>query len=205
MNKKKPLVKSWKFWLGLVVLLGLLGKILPEPPEEKPNESISSFEADTSQEKQNTNINDTKISNSEKGITSQDIKSNKEIIKNTSIDTSDKPLTKDEVLNKFEIDRDIEPYVDQKFIFVGNRTDTADYYALEDNDKYRNASVIFKDGQIARVKLIPEEGQDVNKLFKDFGISEEPRKLDGYAGAYEVALIPIFWSQNIERYPFELD
>lgn len=116
-----------------------------------------------------------------------------------------KPLTKDEVLNKFAVDSDSKPYIDGTFNFVGSRTDTADYYELADNDKYRNASVIFKDGQIARVKLIPNEGQDVNKLFEDFGITDESRKLSGAAGAYEVALIPIFWSQNIEKYPFELE
>lgn len=116
-----------------------------------------------------------------------------------------KPLTKNAVLSKFAVDSDSKPYIDGTFNFVGSRTDTADYYELADNDKYRNASVIFKDGQIARVKLIPGEGQDVNKLFESFGITDEPRKLSGAAGAYEVALIPIFWSQNIEKYPFELE
>ncbi|ASN68123.1 hypothetical protein 8F11_88 [uncultured Caudovirales phage] len=116
-----------------------------------------------------------------------------------------KPLTKDEVLSKFEVDSDSKPYINGQFIFAGNRKDTADYYALADTGQYRNASVIFKDGQIARVKLIPGEGQDVNKLFEDFGITDEPRKLSGAAGVYEVALIPIFWSQNIEKYPFDLD
>jgi len=116
-----------------------------------------------------------------------------------------KPLTKDEVLSKFEVDSDSKPYINSQFIFVGNRKDNADYYALADTDRYRNASVIFKDRQIARVKLIPSDEQDVNKIFENFGITDEPRKLSGAAGTYEVALIPIFWSQNIEKYPFDLD
>lgn len=115
------------------------------------------------------------------------------------------PLTKDEVLAKFPVDPDIGPYIDGPFIFTGNRTDTADYYALADTERYRNASVIFKDGQIARVKFIPEGGTDPVELLADFGITDEPRKLNGYAGFYEVALIPIYWTQNIERMPFELD
>lgn len=115
------------------------------------------------------------------------------------------PLTKDEVLAKFALDSDIKPYIDGSFIFVGNRKDTADYYALADTERYRNASVIFKDGEIARVKFIPEGDTDPVEFLAEFGIVDKPRKLSGRTGYYETALIPLFWSQNIERYPFELD
>ncbi|MGY3187135.1 hypothetical protein [Lysinibacillus sp. TE18511] len=182
---EKPWYKRWQVWLGVVVALGLLGAILPEPPENKKvvdSQAKEEVVKDASEEKTQTNTPETKPEPVEI-----------------------KPLTKDEVLSKFEVDSDIKPYIDGQFTFDGNRSDTADYYALADTDKYRNASVIFKDGQIAKVKLIPAENQDVGKLFEEFGITEEPRKLSGYAGAYEVALIPMYWSQNIERYPFELD
>ena len=116
-----------------------------------------------------------------------------------------KPLSKDDVLAKFPLDSDIEPYIDAPFNFVGNRTDTADYYSLADTERYRNASVIFKDGEIASVKFIPEGSTDPVAILREFGIAEEPRKLSGAITAYEVALIPLYWSQNIEKYPFELD
>src|SRR5690554_3582449 len=114
------------------------------------------------------------------------------------------PLSKDEVLAKFELYPDEQPIENGTFTFVGNRTDTADYYSLDDTAEYRNASVIFKDGQIARVKLIPEGDADVNALFEQFGITDEPREVgNGLIKTYEVALIPLYWSQNIEKYPFE--
>lgn len=116
-----------------------------------------------------------------------------------------KPLTKEEVLAKFPLDSDIGPYIDGQFTFVGNRTDKADYYALADTDTYRNASVIFKDGEIARVKFIPEGDVDPVETLAEFGITDKPRELSGAAGAVEVALIPLYWSQNIETYPFELE
>ena len=120
-------------------------------------------------------------------------------------EASIKPLTKDEVLAKFPLDSDIGPYIDGQFTFVGSRTDTADYYALADTDRYRNASVIFKDGEIARVKFIPEGDTDPSELLAEFGITDKPRELSGAIVAYEVALIPLYWSQNIEEYPFELE
>ena len=116
-----------------------------------------------------------------------------------------KPLTKEEVLAKFPLVSDEEPYIDGQFTFVGNRTDTADYYAFADTDRYRNASVIFKDGEIARVKFIPEGDADPVEILAEFGITDKPREISGLTGYYEVALIPMYWSQNIERYPFELD
>lgn len=129
----------------------------------------------------------------------------KEQVIETNAEESVSPLSKEEVLAKFALDSDIEPYIDAPFTFVGSRTDTADYYSLADTDKYRNASVIFKDGEIASVKLIPEGNADPAELFAEFGITDEPRELSGAITAYEVALIPMYWSQNIERYPFELD
>lgn len=179
MNKiGKPWYKRWQVWLGVIVVLAVIGKILPDTSEDKKEEVVK---ADT----------ETKVQTKKPEPKTEPA----EI----------KLLTKDEVLNKFEVDSGTKPYIDGQFNFVGNRTDTADYYSLADTDKYRNASAIFKDGKIARVKLIPGEGQDVNKLFEAFGITDEPRKLSGAAGFYEVALIPIYWSQNIEKYPNEQD
>lgn len=184
MNKiKKPWYKRWQAWLGIILALSVIGKILPDASENKKEKAV---EADA-ETKPKTEKSETDI----------------QAKKNEPIEI--KPLSKDEVLSKFEIDSDTKPYINGQFTFIGNRKDTADYYALADTGQYRNANVIFKDGQIARVKIIPGEGQDVNKLFEDFGITDEPRKLSGAAGVYEVALIPIFWSQNIEKYPFDLD
>lgn len=180
MNKiGKPIYKRWQFWLGLVVALIVLGSILPDPPDDKKEELVK---------------DDTEVSAKDK-----------EVITEKKPTKTIAPLTKDEVLANFEVEPSVEPFIDGTFTFVGNRTDTADYYSLADNDRFKNASIIFKDGQIARVKLIPNDAKNVNKLFEEFGITDEPRKLSGAAGFYEVALIPKYWTQNIEKYPYEQD
>jgi len=178
----KPIYKRGQFWLGLVVALIVLGSILPDPPNDKKN--------------------DTEVSAKDKEVITEKsvTKKNQEEPTKTIA-----PLTKDEVLENFEVEPSVEPFIDGTFTFVGNRTDTADYYSLADNDRFRNASIIFKDGQIARLKLIPNDDKNVNKLFEEFGITDEPRKLSGAAGFYEVALIPKYWTQNIEKYPYEQD
>lgn len=188
MNKiGKPIYKRWQFWLGLVVALIVLGSILPDPPDDKKAELVK---------------DDTEIS--AKDI---EVKTEESVTKEKQEEPAKTiaPLTKDEVLENFEVEPSVEPFIDGTFTFVGNRTDTADYYSLADTKQFRNASIIFKDGQIARVKLIPNAVENVNKLFEDFGIKDDPRKLNGAAGFYEVALIPKYWSQNIEKYPYDLD
>lgn len=179
MNKiGKPWYKRWQVWLGALVVLSLLGAILPDPPDDKKADAVKDdSEVSAKDKKVETNEGTKKVS----------------------------PLSKDEVLEKFEVEPSVEPFIDGTFTFVGSRTDTADYYSLTDTDRFRNASIIFKDGQIARVKLIPSDDKNVNKLFEDFGITDEPRKLSGAAGFYEVALIPKYWTQNIEKYPYEQD
>lgn len=185
MNKiGKPIYKRWQFWIGLVVALIVLGSILPDPPNNKKTEVVE---------------DDTEVSTKDK-----EVKTEKSVIKEEPAKTIS-PLTKNEVLENFEVEPSVEPFIDGTFTFVGNRTDTADYYSLADSDRFRNASIIFKDGQIARVKLIPNDDKNVNKLFEEFGITDEPRKLNGAAGFYEVALIPKYWTQNIEKYPYEQD
>lgn len=192
MNAKKPWYKRKKFWkwAGIsylaIMLVGIVGGFLMDVTGYSDKvEAEQQAQQDVTQAKKDVGLDKKKAEKTDK-------------IEPT-------PLPKDEVLAKFALDSDIDPYIDGDFSFVGNRTDTADYYSLADTDKYRNASVIFKDGEIASVKLIPSDGQDVNKLFEEFSITDEPRKLSAAAGAYEVALIPMYWSQNIERYPFELD
>lgn len=188
MNKiGKPIYKRWQFWLGLVVALIVLGSILPDPPDDKKAELVK---------------DDTEVS--AKDI---EVKTEKSVTKEKQEEPAKTiaPLTKDEVLANFEVEPSVEPFIYGTFTFIGNRTDTADYYSLADNDRFRNASIIFKDGQIARLKLIPNDDKNVNKLFEEFGITDEPRKLSGAAGFYEVALIPKYWTQNIEKYPYEQD
>lgn len=116
-----------------------------------------------------------------------------------------KPLTKEEVLSKFEMDNDYPPYIDKPFIFKDESTDTADYYSLADTERYRNCSVIFKDGNIAKVKFIPLSGVKAEDISTEFGITDTPQKLSGAAGAYEVALVSKYQDSNIKLYPFELD
>jgi len=183
----KPIYKRWQFWLGLVVALIVLGNILPDPPDDKKVELVK---------------DDTEVSAKDK-----EVKTEKSVTKEKQEEPTKTiaPLTKDEVLANFEVEPSVEPFIDGTFTFVGNRTDTADYYSLADTDRFRNASIIFKDGQIARVKLIPIDDKNVNKLFEEFGITDEPRKLSGAVGFYEIALIPKYWTQNIEKYPYEQD
>jgi len=118
-----------------------------------------------------------------------------------------KPLSKDEVLAKFPLDSDIEPYIDGQFQFVGNRTDTADYYWLAPSDTFEDARVIFKDGEIAALKLWLSEGADVGDAFKAFGIEDaaEKSRKDEYTNVYEYAIIPMYWTDNIEMYPNEIE
>ncbi|MFF2793545.1 hypothetical protein [Lysinibacillus xylanilyticus] len=197
-NVEKPWYKRWQVWLGIIVALGLLGKILPEPPQEKSEAKEVVKESETQQDKNKKS----EIKEDEKVQKESETTKDKESKKKP---VEIKPLTKEEVLNKFTIDPDIDPYIDGQFLFDASRKDTADYYALADTDRYRNANVIFKDSQIARVKFIPLNDVKAEDIFIEFGITDKPRKLGGMAGAYEVALIPMYWSQNIERYPFELD
>ena len=192
MNGKKPWYKRKKFWkwAGIsylsIMLIGIVGGFLLDITgySDKVEAEQQAQQEAAQAKKVDEKTKPTEVKSEESEVT---------------------PLSKEDVLAKFAIDSGVDPYIDSEFIFVGSRTDTADYYSLADTDHYSNASVIFKDGQIARVKLIPGDGQDVNKLFEEFGITDEPRKLSGVAGAYEIALIPKYWSQNIERYPFELD
>ncbi|OXS75936.1 hypothetical protein B1B04_02755 [Lysinibacillus sp. KCTC 33748] len=195
-NVEKPWYKRWQVWLGIIVALGLLGKILPEPPQEKSEAKEVAKAPDEQQDKNKASI----VKDEEKSQKDAEITKDKE-----SKPSEIKPLTKEEVLNKFTIDPDIDPYIDGPYIFVDGETDTADYYALADTDRYKNASVIFKDGQIARVKFIPLNDVKAEDLLIEFGITEKPRKLRGMAGFHEIALISKYWSQNIERSPFELD
>jgi len=174
----KPWHKRWQVWVVVFIALLVLGTILPAATDNK-NEEVVKYEPKIVVKAEKT----------------QNKTETKKITR----------LTKDEVLENFEVEPTTEPYLDGSFTFVGDRTDTADYYSLADNEHFRNASVIFKDGQIVRVKLIPNDAKNVNKLFESFGIKDKPRKLNGTAGFYEVALIPKYWSQNIEKYPYELD
>ncbi|MGE7843948.1 hypothetical protein ACQKNX_24580 [Lysinibacillus sp. NPDC093712] len=176
---KKPIFKRWQFWVGVVAGLIVLGLILPDPPADK----------------------EITVETEDIEVTEKDSKVGTEKPEATKEPKKITPLSKDEVLENFEV----EPYLNGTFTFVGDRTETADYYSLADTEQFRNASIIFKDGQIARVKLIPGDIKNVDKIFEDFGVKDEPRKLSGAAGFYEVALIPKYWSQNIEKYPYDLD
>lgn len=186
MNSKKPIYK--RKWFPYVVAVILLLAIIPPKDDTEESVVVERKQAETTEKAKEVSAKS--VDSSEK-----EVEEIAEIV----------PLTKDDVLAKFELDSDIGPYIDAPFIFVGNRKDTADYYALADTDEYRNASVIFKDGEIARVKFIPEGDADPVEILAEFGITEKPRKLSGMIASYEVALIPLFWTQNIEKYPFELD
>ncbi len=201
--KKKKWYKSWKFWkwaiIGYIALAILSFIIVFISDVTGYTDKTEAEEAEKQVQIQAEKAN----RDAERASTKEEAEAN--VVKEKEPKTKPvevKPLTKEEVLSKFEVD---EEFIDGEFKFVGSRTETADFYSLADTDRYRNGSVIFKDGQIARVKLIPAENQDVNKLFEEFGITNEPRKLNGMASFFEVALIPKYWSQNIEWYPFELD
>lgn len=118
------------------------------------------------------------------------------------------PLSKSEILAKFPL-ADGEPtYENGRFEFIGDRSDTADYYILAPSDTFEDASIIFKDGELAAVKLWLNEGDDVGKAFEAFGIAdaaEQARRANEFTHVYEYAVIPLYWSQNIEKYPFEMD
>lgn len=186
MDSKKPIYR--RKWFPYVVVVILIFAIIPSKDDVEESVVVESKQAETTEKTQ-------EVSAKSADSTEKEVEEIAEIVL----------LTKDEVLAKFELDSDIDPYIDAPFIFVGGRKDTADYYALADTEKYRNASVIFKDEEIARVKFIPEGDTDPVKFLAEFGIVDKPRKLSGMTGYYEIALIPLFWSQNIERYPFELD
>lgn len=186
MNEKIPFYK--RKWFPFVAVIILIFALIPSKDEPEKT-------ADNTPQKETQSKEETQAESKPPAKSSAPVEDAVESV----------PLTKDEVLAKFELESDDPPYIDAPFIFVGNRKDTADYYLLADTNQYRNASVIFKDGEIARVKFIPEGDTDAGEVLAEFGITDKPRKLSGAAGAYEIALIPIFWSQNIERYPFELD
>jgi len=187
----------WK-WAGVVFFaLFILGTILPESPKE--NTSLDVTTGGVFESTKTTDVKKPEADFKDKQETAA-----KEIAR-TSKTSNNRPLTKEEVLSNFAIDEDIEPYVNGQFIFVGGEIDTADYYTLADTERYRNASVIFKDGQIVRVKFIPLDNVKAEDIFTEFGITDKPRKINGMTGFYEVALIPQYWSRNIERHPFELD
>ena len=207
---KKPWYKRWTAWAVIFVVFVIVGNLLPDPPDALPAEEEPAAELLTqtksAEELAAEKANEERAT--ERAAKIQEVStepSEAQAEKPAEKKAPAKPLTKEEVLTKFPLDSDIGPYIDGPFIFVGNRKDTADYYALEDTDRYRNASVIFKNGEIARVKFIPEGDTDPADLLKEFGITEKPRELSGMTGYQEVALIPMYWSQNIEWYPFELD
>ncbi|KGR87414.1 hypothetical protein [Lysinibacillus odysseyi] len=212
---KKPWYKRWRMWVYVFAALAIFGLIMPDAREEAepattevPRYTQTKSEAELAAEKVAAARAKAEKANEEhaaaKAVEVQPVST-------TTGKKENKPvaqliqLKKGAVLAKFTIDGNIGPYIDGTFVFTGNRTDIADYYALADTDHYRNASVIFKDDEIARVKFIPEGGTDPAVFLAEFGIYDEPRKLSGAAGYYEVALIPMYWSQNIEKYPFELD
>lgn len=204
MNNKleKPWYKRWKLWAKGFVALIIIGLLLPDPPQEKPETTKEASE-------ENINISNTKLKSD--SVNEVEQKGVSKVVSEETKTTSETKLpkahilTKDEVLKNFEVEPSVEPFIDGTFTFVGDRTDTADYYSLADTDKFRNASIIFKDGQIARLKLIPTDAKNVKKLFEEFGITGDPRKLNGATGFYEVALIPKYWTQNIEKYPYDKD
>lgn len=206
---KKPWYKRWTAWALIVIVVGILGNLLPDASEDEAVETPAATEPLTqtksAEELAAEKANEERAAEREAKIAEvQSVSTESTEIKAEPVAVL-KQLTKEAVLAKFTIDGNIGPYIDGTFIFTGNRTDTADYYALADTDQYRNASVIFKDDEIARVKFIPEGGTNPADFLAEFGIYEEPRKLSGAAGYYEIALIPLYWSQNIEKYPFELD
>ena len=185
----KPWYKRWKPWAIIILALGIFGNLLPDQSPEPAADAEPVAKAPAAKA-------EPAVKESEEADAVQPVQTDSTV-------QPVQPLTKDEVLAKFPLVAGEEPYIDGTFAFVGNRTDTADYYSLEDTDRYRNASVIFKDGEIARVKFIPEGDTDPAEFLAEFGITEKPRELGGMIKSYEVALIPMYWSQNIERYPFE--
>jgi len=189
-------MKKWKWIFGVIAFIAALGAVGGYALEQMGYGAESVAVAEPDAPKAEEKSEPIAENNSEKVTVSASTSA-----KPTAIT----PLTKDEVLAKFPIDEDIPPYIDGAFILIGDRKETADYYSLADTDLYRNASVIFQDGAIVSVKFIPEGNTDPAAFIKEFGIDEEPRKVSGYSGFYEVSIIPRFWSQNIEKYPFELD
>ena len=207
---KKPWYKRWTAWAVIIVALGIFGNLLPDVSDDPPAEVQPAAELLTqtksAEELAAEKANEERAA--ERAAKIQEVStepSEAQAEKPAEKKAPAKPLTKEEVLAKFPLDSENGPYIDGPFIFVGDRKDTADFYLLEDTDRYRNASVIFKNGEIARVKFIPEGDTEPEELLAEFGITEEPRELGGMVISYEVALIPMFWSQNIKLYPFELD
>jgi len=189
-------MKKWKWIFGVIAFIAALGAVGGYALEQM-GYGAESTSAEDQAVKEDVEAPETIAENkSEKVVVSASTSAKPAAIK---------PLTKDEVLAKFPIDEDIPPYIDGAFILIGDRKETADYYSLADTDRYRNASIIFQDGAIVSVKFIPEGNTDPAAFIKEFGIDEEPRKVSAYTGFYEVSIIPRFWSQNIEKYPFELD
>lgn len=119
------------------------------------------------------------------------------------------PLTKDEVLATFELmseEYGQNNYIDGKFLLKDGTWAQADLYFLEDTDRYRNASVLFKFDEIVKVKFIAESGISPADIFAEFGLENvEFRESSGIIKSYEIALDDDFWTDNIERHPFELD
>lgn len=118
------------------------------------------------------------------------------------------PLSKEEVLAKFPIATGEQAYENGRFLFIEGQSDYADCYWLQPSESFEDARVIFKDGELAAVKLWLKEEGELDKAFEAFGIAHgfvKARRMNEYTYVYEYAIEPMYWSHNIKSYPNETE
>ncbi|WP_019241360.1 MULTISPECIES: hypothetical protein [Bacillus] len=101
-------------------------------------------------------------------------------------------------------DTEEKVYMDGLFILENGERVTADYIMYADGAYYEYASAIFSEGKLARIKL--ETSATIGDIEKGLGITfDDSIKVDATRIGYEIIFNPTFDSNNIYRYPFELD
>lgn len=190
MDTKKPIYK--RKWFPYVAAVILLLAIIPSKDDKEKSAEVEQEQAQPKEKAQE--------------VEAKSEESSEEVVEEVSKIV---PLTKDEVLAKFELmseEYGKNNYIDGKFLLKDGTWAQADFYFLEDTDHYRNASVLFKFGEIVKVKFIAESGINPKDIFTEFGLDDvEFRESPGMVKSYEIALDDDFWTDNIESYPFEID
>ena len=131
-----------------------------------------------------------------------------EIGTEVEVEASPKPLSKADVLAKYALWEGDPIYENATFLKHSDIPIVADMYFLAETESFNDATVVFQDGQLAWVKLALENSDNVGEAFAEFGITdagEKARRASEYTHVYEYALVPAFWTQNIKKYPYELD
>ncbi|MEH6942444.1 hypothetical protein [Bacillus sp. JJ722] len=173
--EKKPFYKRW-WGVALIALIGVvILGTILEPGEKEKAKEVK-------EDKPSTSATTTK----------QDETEPKKVITFAEFDATHTRDTEEKA------------YIDSPFILKSGEELTADYIMYVDGGYFDYASAVFNNKELARIKL--ETSASIKEIEKVLGVTfDDSVIVEKTRIGYEIVFDPKFKSDNVHRYPFELD